>query len=109
MKIFEHRRNFPDEPIMAYMYVSKPIKAIKGIVYLKRRHLISDWKKTYGKDDAALKRIVEYEKLYRYAMEISEFQETSEIPLEDFNSITAVTLYCLQISKYLSNVQILDE
>ena len=21
-KIFEHRRNFPDEPIMAYMYVS---------------------------------------------------------------------------------------
>lgn len=33
-KKFEHRRNFPDEPIMAYMYVSAPIKAIKGIVYL---------------------------------------------------------------------------
>ena len=31
-KKFEHRRNFPDEPIMAYMYVSAPIKAIKGIV-----------------------------------------------------------------------------
>lgn len=27
-KIFEHRRNFPDEPIMAYMYVSSPIKAV---------------------------------------------------------------------------------
>ncbi|WP_196021925.1 hypothetical protein [Mediterraneibacter faecis] len=24
-KKFEHRRNFPDEPIMAYMYVSAPI------------------------------------------------------------------------------------
>lgn len=33
-KIFEHRRNFPDEPIMAYMYVSAPVKAITGIVYL---------------------------------------------------------------------------
>ena len=30
-KKFEHRRNFPDEPIMAYMYVSAPIKAIKGM------------------------------------------------------------------------------
>ena len=30
-KKFEHRRNFPDEPIMAYMYVSAPVKAIKGI------------------------------------------------------------------------------
>ena len=27
-KIFEHRRNFPDESIMAYMYVSSPVKAI---------------------------------------------------------------------------------
>lgn len=32
LKIFEHRRNFPDEPIMAYMYVSSPVKAITGIV-----------------------------------------------------------------------------
>lgn len=34
LKIFEHRRNFPDEPIMAYMYVSSPVKAITGVVYL---------------------------------------------------------------------------
>lgn len=41
LKIFEHRRNFPDEPIMAYMYVSSPVKQspvlytwVKGIVYL---------------------------------------------------------------------------
>lgn len=34
VKIFEHRRNFPDEPIMAYMYVSSPVKAITGVVYL---------------------------------------------------------------------------
>ena len=41
-KKFEHRRNFPDEPIMAYMYVNAPIKAIKGIVYLGKRHLFGD-------------------------------------------------------------------
>lgn len=46
-KKFEHRRNFPDEPIMAYMYVSAPIKAIKGIVYLGKRHLLSDWREEF--------------------------------------------------------------
>ena len=30
LKIFEHRRNFPDEPIMAYMYVSSPVKSDYG-------------------------------------------------------------------------------
>ena len=38
-KKFEHRRNFPDEPIMAYMYVSAPVKAIKGIVLNVYTHL----------------------------------------------------------------------
>ena len=32
-KKIERRRNFPVEPIMAYMYVSAPVKAITGIVY----------------------------------------------------------------------------
>lgn len=32
-KIFEYRRNFPDEPIIGDMYVSAPVKAITGIVY----------------------------------------------------------------------------
>ena len=45
-KNFEHRRNFPDESIMAYMYVSAPIKAIKGIVYLGKRHLLSTGEKS---------------------------------------------------------------
>ena len=40
VKIFEHRRNFPNEPIMAYMYVSKPVKAITGIVYLNKCNFV---------------------------------------------------------------------
>lgn len=83
VKIFEHRRNFPDEPIMAYMYVSKPVRAITGIVYLNNRHVISDWKNEFAADSEAVERIENYEKSYRYAMEILEFQETTEIRLDD--------------------------
>ena len=82
-KIFEHRRNFPDEPIMAYMYVSAPIKAITGIVYLGKRHLLSDWREKFKNDRDAVARIEKYQESYRYVMEIDEFQETTEIPLED--------------------------
>ena len=35
---------------MAYMYVSAPIKAVTGIVYLGKRHLLSDWKEEYKND-----------------------------------------------------------
>ena len=71
VKIFEHRRNFPDEPIMAYMYVSSPVKAITGVVYLGKRHCLSDWMEDYKEDSNAVTRIKEYiEKYhYRYAME----------------------------------------
>ncbi|MGN0609824.1 MAG: hypothetical protein ACI4J6_11505 [Oscillospiraceae bacterium] len=86
IKIFEHRRNFPDEPVKAYMYVSKPVRAIKGIVYLNNRHIITDWEKDFSFDPDAINRIKEYEKSYRYAMEISEFKETTEIRLDDIKS-----------------------
>ena len=80
-KIFEHRRNFPDEPIMAYMYVIAPIKAVTGILYLGKRHLLSDWKEEFKNDKDAIARIKKYQESYRYAMEINEFQETTEISL----------------------------
>ena len=85
-KIFEHRRNFPDEPIMAYMYVSAPVKAITGIVYLGKRHLLSDWHEEFKDDKDAVARIEQYEKSYRYAMEIMEFQETTNIPLDEWRA-----------------------
>lgn len=85
VKIFEHRRNFPDEPIMAYMYVSSPVKAITGVVYLGKRHCLSDWLEYYKEDSNAVTRIKEYMETYhyRYAMEIDSFQETSQISLDD--------------------------
>lgn len=82
VKIFEHRRNFPDETILAYMYVSKPVRAIKGIVYLKNRHTLTEWENEFAYDAAAINRINKYKESYRYAMEIAEFQETTEISLD---------------------------
>ena len=83
VKIFEHRRNFPNEPIMAYRYVSKPVRAITGIVYLSNRHELIDWERQFSYDSQALQRIEDYKKSYRYAMEIVEFQETNKISLDD--------------------------
>ena len=81
-KIFEHRRSFPNEDILAYLYVSKPIKAIQGFVYLKNRHTIKDWEIEFSYDTEAIARIKKYEESYRYAMEIASFQETTAICLE---------------------------
>ncbi|WP_195920916.1 hypothetical protein [Catenibacterium mitsuokai] len=106
-KKFEHRRNFPDEPIMAYMYVSAPVKAIKGIVYLGNRHLLSDWKEEFKNDKEAVIRIKKYQELYRYAMEIDEFQDTTEISLGDLRrdipGFVAPQMYI-----YLDGTELLD-
>lgn len=67
------------------MYVSSPVKAITGVVYLGKRHCLSDWMEDYKEDSNAVTRIKEYIETYhyRYAMEIDRFQETSQILLDD--------------------------
>ena len=67
-KIFEHRKNFPDEPIMVYMCVSSPVKAITGIVYLGKRHLLSDWRKEFKNDKDVVAHIEKYQESYRYIL-----------------------------------------
>lgn len=81
-KIYEYRKVFPNEPIEAYLYVSTPVKAVTGIMHLNNRTDIESWKILYVDDADALKRIDEYLKHYKYAMEISDFQETNIISLE---------------------------
>ena len=36
-KIYEHRRVLPEGPIKAYVYVSRPVQAIMGILYLDNK------------------------------------------------------------------------
>ena len=42
------------------MYVSSPVKAITGVVYLGKRHCLSDWMEDYKEDGNAVTRIKEY-------------------------------------------------
>lgn len=109
VKIFEHRRNFPDEPIMAYMYVSSPVKAITGVVYLGKRHCLSDWLEYYKEDSNAVTRIKEYMETYhyRYAMEIDRFQETLQISLDDLRK-NVPGFVAPQMYIYLDGTELLE-
>ena len=86
VKIFEHRRSFPNEPIKAYMYVSSPVCAITGIIYLGKRHVLRDWELEFASDKEAVERIKKYRESYNYAMEIVKFQETTEISLSQLRT-----------------------
>lgn len=81
-KIYEHRKVFPDEPVLAYLYVSAPVKAIVGIMKLENKTSIESWRTKYSYDLNAVMRIDAYLEHHKYAMEIKEFQETNSIPLE---------------------------
>lgn len=80
-KIYEHRKVFPDEPIEAYLYVSAPVKAIAGIMHLNNKTSLESWKEKYQEDTKAISRIEEYLKVHRFAMEITDFQNTNQISL----------------------------
>lgn len=80
-KIYEHRKVFPDGPIEAYLYVSNPVKAVVGIMHLDNKISLERWKEKYAYDKKALERIEEYQKYHKYAMEITDFQNTNKISL----------------------------
>lgn len=82
-KIYEHRRFFPNEPVTAYIYISRPVQALAGILYLDNKVNIEDWKEKYLYDPATLKRIDKYLKHHIVAMEIKKFQNTTQIPLAE--------------------------
>lgn len=80
-KIFEHRKNFPDEEVIAYLYVGKPIQSIVGVMHLNNREFLSEWKVKYAYDKEVCARIDDYLKHYRYVMQIQKYQHTNMIHL----------------------------
>ena len=82
-KIFEHRKCFPDEPIKAYIYVSSPVKAISGILYLSNKTSLHDLRKKYEFDQSCVSRIDDYlNRGYQYVMQIDKYIATNEIKLD---------------------------
>lgn len=105
-KIYEHRKVFPSGPIKAYLYVSTPIKAIVGIMYLDNKIQIESWKQKYSHDKKAQQRIEKYLERYIYAIEIKSFQNTNMITLEqlrlDLNRFIVPQMYY-----YIDNTELL--
>ena len=109
-KIYEHRKVFPDEPVKAYIYVSTPIKAICGIMYLNNKTPLLDWKEQYSDDVEAIKRIDKYLENYKFGMEITKFENTNSIPLEKLRKdlskfIVPQMYYFIEDSELLSYLE----
>lgn len=86
-KIFEYRHQFYDEPINAYLYISKPVQKIVGYIEFNKRINLKDWKERYKDNVEVSSRIEDYiSRNYRYAMPINKFKMTTEIPLIDLRS-----------------------
>lgn len=82
-KIFEYRKRFCDEPVMAYMYVSRPVMAVTGIIMLDKRIELDAWAKEYRDEEEIFHRIADFRTRNKYAMPIKEFIPTTELALKD--------------------------
>ena len=85
IKLIEYRRIFPKDCKMAYMYISKPVKAICAIVYFGKIHSLVDWKQEfidYPEVQLRIKDSLENEN-YRYGAEISAIQKIKPISLNE--------------------------
>ena len=88
IKLVEYRRIFPKDCKMAYMYISKPVKAICAIIYFGKIHSLYDWQQEfidYPEIQLRIKRSLEKEN-YRYGAEISAIQKIKPISLEELRN-----------------------
>ena len=87
-KIYEYRKKFTKEEVRAYLYVSKPVQEITGILTLGRRELLLDWCDIYTDDTEVVQRINEYiSRNNKYAMPVLSYQRTSGIKLNDIREV----------------------
>lgn len=110
VKLIEYRRTFPKNCDFAYMYVSKPVKAICGIIYFGKKYSLTDWREQYANDSEISERISNYCENYRYGMEVAAFQKIKPITLqalrENISGFVAPQSYLLlennaELAKYL--------
>lgn len=86
-KIYEYRNRFPNEEIEAYIYVSNPVKAIAGILYLGPRIEVKDWQNKYIGNAEVVHRIDDYISRNKYAMPIIATQRIQPISVKKMNQL----------------------
>lgn len=108
IKIIDYRRRFPRDCSYAFMYVSKPIKAICGIIYFGNKHYLSDWKVKYFNNLELSEKIDFYSKKYNYGIEILGFQKIKPITLDELRD-NVPNFFAPQSYILLKNNTILNE
>lgn len=99
-KIFEYRTSFANEEVIAYMYVSSPIKAIIGKIHLGKRIALTEWREKYKEDNEVINRINWYLEKRKYVMPILSVQMTEPISLEVLRRFSK-DFVCPQMYYYL--------
>lgn len=101
-KIYEYRRSFASEEVMAYMYVSTPVKMVVGKIHLGKRININTWKEEHKDCPDVVERIDDFLTRHQYAMPIISFQMTEAIDLETLRKFNS-KFVCPQMYYYLDN------
>lgn len=80
-KIYEYRKRFiKNEKVTAFLYLSRPVSAISGIIYMDEAIELSDWKNKYHDDVCLTNRIESYlSRGNKVVMPVISYQETSKI------------------------------
>lgn len=84
-KIFEYRKRFCDEEVLAYIYLGKPVQQVVAIAQLGKRIELKDWYNIYS-DVETKNRIIDYMSRNKYAMPILMFQEINPISIAEIKS-----------------------
>ncbi len=103
-KKFEYRNSFANEEVMAYMYVSTPVKSVVGRIYLGKRIELADLKEKYRMHDDVRRRIEFYMEKHKFVMPIKSVQMTEAIPLERLREFKS-DFVCPQMYYYLDKRQ----
>lgn len=101
-KIFEYRRYFAKEEVMAYMYVSAPEKKIVGKIHLGKRISLYEWFEKYKEYEDVRVRIEDFLDRHTYVMPIISFQMTESIGLNQLRDFKS-DFVCPQMYYYLDN------
>lgn len=87
VKIYEYRKRFCDEPVMAYMYVSRPEKKVCGILYLDQKIALNDLLLKYRDNVDVRKRVENYMQRNNYMIPILQVHSTNVISLEEIQKV----------------------
>lgn len=82
-KIYEQRKRFCNEPVIAYLYLGLPVQQVVAILELGRRIYIKKWLEEYKEDLEAIKKINDSLTRNRYAMEIKKVQFIEPIGINE--------------------------